>query len=180
MRAQLRAEVSDRLQRSSNAGGPTKRRKSGAKLFTKHKKRKDDKASNSKSSVTSLEDMPDEMLFRIAAFLAASDGTYLFNGRKLIESDIRWCRYKALGRRSVSDHEREKFLDLARVRYSLKKLSAPTAVPVASLHGIAILLRSVACASTKMHRFITFFTENVQIDADLFGVPVRHGLNCLL
>ena len=178
MRAQLRAEVSDRLQRSSNAGGPAKRRKSGVTSLTEQKKRKGGKASI-KSSVTSFEDMPDEMLLRIADFLTASDGTYLFNGRKLIESDIDWDRHKFLGQ-SVPEHEREKFIDLARVRYSLKKLSAPAPFPVASLRGVAILLRSLAFTSKRMCEFAAFFIENVLIDADLFGVPVHHGLGCLL
>ena len=169
VRAQLRAGAAGRIGRGpNNAGGPAKRRQKGVRSPKSQKRVAGSKVLN-RSSVTNLQDMPDDMLTKIVDFLAASDGTYLFSGRKLTEDDI------ALGwrREFFSEDKIAKIVKLANLRLSLKKLSAPSHLPVASLIGVAFLLRSLSPTSKRMQRFVVHFIDSVLIDADYTELAVR-------
>ena len=177
-RAQLRAGAVGRIGRSSNdASTPAKRRKKGSRSPKIKKKVSGSKVLN-RSSVANLQDMPDDVLVKIVDFVAASDGTYLFSGRKITEDNI------GLGwhRRYLRDEQITKLVGMANLRLSVKKLSSPSHLPVASLIGVAFLHRSLSPTSKRMQRFVAHFidTGSVLIDADLFGVPAEKRLSCLL
>ena len=88
IRAQLRSGAAVRIGRSPNdAGGPAKRRKKDARSPKSQKKATDSKVLN-RSSVTNLQDMPDDMLTKIVDFLGSSDGNYLYSGKRITENDL--------------------------------------------------------------------------------------------
>ena len=172
VRAQLRAEVSDRLQRSSNAEGPSKpskRRKKDDRSTKRQKGVKD-------ASVNNLQNMPDEMLIKIVDFVAASDGHYLYSAKKITEKDIRLPFSHAV----YEDEELLSMLELENTRLSLKKISSPPSAPVASLQGTGLLLRSLSTASKRLNRFCRDFLGSALIDADLFGVTEGLEVQCIL
>mmetsp|Transcript_18635 Transcript_18635/g.44158 ORF Transcript_18635/g.44158 Transcript_18635/m.44158 type:complete len:496 (+) Transcript_18635:190-1677(+) len=175
-RAQLRAGAAGRIGRSPNdTGGPGKRRKKEGKSSKKRTKAKNGTVLN-QSLVTDLQQMPDDVLVKIVDFVAASDGTYLFSGRKITEDDLElgWQRSY------LREEQITKLADMAKLRLSLKKLSSPSHLPVASLFGVAFLHRSLSPTSKRMQRFVAHFIDSVLIDADLFGVPAEKRLSCLL
>lgn len=88
MRAQLRAEASDQFRRSSNAGGPAKRRKKDNRSTKSHASGAGRMISNLRP-VNNLQDMPHDMLARIFELIAASDGNYLYSNKKYTEDDVR-------------------------------------------------------------------------------------------
>lgn len=186
-RAQLRAGAVGRIGRSSNdASTPAKRRKTEGKSTNNEMKAKNGKVLN-QSLVTNLQQMPDDMLTKIVHFLTASDGNYLYSDRTFTEDDVKdsysylfedWYRSRE-GEESVSDSI-NRIINLSNVRYSTKKLSSPPSVPVASLGGLALLLRSASRVSKRFNRFCDCFLTEILIDADFFGISFGHELGCTL
>mmetsp|Transcript_5424 Transcript_5424/g.15341 ORF Transcript_5424/g.15341 Transcript_5424/m.15341 type:complete len:491 (-) Transcript_5424:7-1479(-) len=176
IRAQLRAEAAGRIDRSSNdAGGPAKRRKQGGKSSCKFMKAKGGKLCN-RSSVTNLQDMPDDLITKIVDFVAASDGNYLYSAKEITENDVRL----PFSRAYYEDGEIERIIELENTRWNLKKISSQPSVPVASLQGITLMLRSLSTVSKRINGFCTHFLKSVLVDADFFGVPRGRELGCIL
>ena len=77
-----------------------------------------------RSSVTNLQDMPDDVLVKIVDFIAASDGNYLYKDRGFAEDDVKDSYPYIFEDRSRNGEESatdrvNRIIDLSNVRYSV-------------------------------------------------------------
>ena len=123
-----------------------------------------------------LDQMPFDVLSKIAECMATSDGTHV-RGRYRTRSDWEdeYGRYvESEGVAALDDQ------GLKDLRYDLETIEYDSDKPILSLHGTSSILRTFALLSKDMNQFVSKFLDDSLLDVYLHAIPRRLHLFCIL